>query len=104
MKKLLLFTLLLASIVPIIYIGYILVNFGGIAKQDWMYNRTYSYLKIFYMFILIVIYINWVKNNTSFSQKDKNGWYIALVLASPIAMPIYWIKYGCKKLAGSTIT
>ena len=50
-------------------------------------------LAVVFIVVLIMYYIVNVFRNAGISKRGKIAWTIALVLASTVAMPVYWYTY-----------
>lgn len=94
MRKAILILLLVLSFLPLAYIVFIVTQFHWAASQDWLYSDAFRYAKTACILGLIACYVYLVKSHQYLSRSSKQNWYIALFVASPIAMPLYWFKHA----------
>lgn len=94
MKNILLIVLLAATTLPILYFVAVFAYFDYFAQQSWFYSDAFWDSKSVFIIFLLATYIYMISKNSYLSKESKRNWYIAIGMAGPFSMLMFWFKYA----------
>lgn len=102
MKKTYLIILLVLTSYLTSFFVLVPIRFAWVVSQDVFDDAIYLAEKLISLTQLTAFihlgtfagYFYLVKKNPVLSEKSKQNWYVALWLAAPISMPMYWFKHA----------
>ena len=87
--------ILIATIVPWIYMVYFVSSFGDTSLTPEEFDarfKLHMYV-IFYIWALIAIYIVSVFKSETLPNEKRTLWAVVIFMGNLMAMPVYWYLY-----------
>jgi len=90
----------LGAFVPFLLWLYIVINeeldplyIPGLANNNEFLMNYWYVIFVVFVYIITIFFISHVFKNNKFSEKEKYGWSIAMILFNILLNPYYWWKY-----------